>query len=48
MTEKMDADRKTYQDIQERMVSKINTTLEEMNASQKEMLAKRERMTNAN
>jgi hypothetical protein len=50
---KADADRKTYQDmlgkieangeaIQERMVAKMNTTLEEMSAIQKEMLAKME------
>jgi hypothetical protein len=56
---KADADRKTYQNmlakieangeaIQERMVAKMNTTLEEMNASQKEMLTKMERMTNVN
>jgi ERCC4-type nuclease len=48
--EKADADRKGYQDmlanieaigeaIQERMVAKMNTTLEEMNASQKDIVA---------
>jgi hypothetical protein len=52
---KADAYRKTYQDmlakmeangeaIQERMVAKMNTTLEEMNASHKEMLAKVEKL----
>jgi hypothetical protein len=56
---KADADRKTYQDmlakieangeaIQELMVVKMNTTLEEMNASHKEMLARMERMMNTN
>jgi hypothetical protein len=39
---KADADRKLYQDMMAKIDAKMNTTLEEMNASQKEMLAKME------